>query len=212
MNYAPKPLVDRELPTALPSGRKQAVGRLIGIATKAAHKGPMTEVGAARITVERGVDDDVRGKPGPRQVTVLVKSGWDAACAELGAGPLSWTARRANLLVEGIELRGKVGLDLQVGDALLAITGETRPCQRMNQAQPGLRPALEDDWRGGVTCRVVRSGDIAVGCDVTLGGNGARRWLRIGYLAARRTIKTGRRTLAGVARRLGLKKKKAQKR
>jgi len=168
---------------------------------------PMRETVAARITKAQGVGSDARGKPGPRQVTVLTRAGWEAACAEIGIGYLPWTMRRANLLVDGIELKGKVGYDLQVGDAVLAITGETRPCERMSQAQPGLRAALEHDWRGGVTCRVVRSGNVANECAVVLRRSVLRQAARIAYLRARRLVKAGRRLASGLARRLGIKRR-----
>jgi len=38
----------------------------------------------------------------------------------------------------------------------------------MDEASPGLREALEPDWRGGVCCRVLKGGLIAVGDEVTL--------------------------------------------
>ena len=89
---------------------------------------------AARITVESGVNGDARGQPGRRQVSVITRDAWEAACSELGVAHLSWTTRRANLLVDGIDLRGKIGYDLRVGDAVLTISGETRPCEVMERA------------------------------------------------------------------------------
>ena len=35
----------------------------------------------------------------------------------------------------------------------LEVTGETDPCERMEEIQPGLFQALAPGWRGGVTCR-----------------------------------------------------------
>src|SRR5439155_3607647 len=180
-------------------------GKLLGIATRPAQRAPMNEVFTARITTGRGVDGDTRGKPGRRQVTVMTRSAWEAACAELGADWLPWTTRRANLLVDGIELQGKIGYDLRVGDAVLTISGETRPCERMNQAHPGLMVALDPEWRGGVTCRVTRSGDIAVGYEVILSRNVIRQLAWVTQHRARRLLKRGRSVFAGVARRLGWK-------
>jgi MOSC domain-containing protein YiiM len=76
---------------------------------------------------------------------------------------LPWTDRRANLLIEGLQLEETTGRLLRVGDLLLEVTGETKPCDRMEEAAPGLRGALSSDWRGGVTCRVVEGGSISVG-------------------------------------------------
>ena len=35
--------------------------------------------------------------------------------------------------------------------------------ENMEAAQPGLRAALQPEWRGGVTCRVLQSGTIQRG-------------------------------------------------
>lgn len=166
----------------------------------------MDEVPAAPITISRGVGDDARGKPGRRQVTVMSRAGWEAACSQIGVDTLPWTARRANLLLDGVELKGKIGYDLRIGDAILTISGETRPCERMNQAHPGLMIALKPEWRGGVTCRVTRSGDVVVGCDVVLSRNVMRQLTWATRHRTRRMLKRGRGVAAGIVRRLGLKK------
>jgi MOSC domain-containing protein YiiM len=160
-------------------------GRLLGIAVRPAPKASMVELDAARISLDRGVANDTRGRPGRRQVTVLTRTDWDTACARAGARGLAWTARRANLFVDGVDLKGKVGYDLAVGDALLTITGETRPCKRMDGAHVGLMAALEPDWCGGVTCRVVRTGDATIGAEVVL----SRRLVRQAVLRLRERMR-----------------------
>src|SRR5262245_55348080 len=111
-------------------------GLLLGIATRPVRHAPMEEVMAARITIETGVNRDARGQPGRRQATVITRDGWEAACLELGVADLPWTTRRANLLVDGVDLRDKIGYDLRIGDAVLTVSGETRPCKVMEQAYP----------------------------------------------------------------------------
>lgn len=182
--------------------------QLLAIATRPVRHAPMKEVRAGRITAESGVNDDARGRPGRRQVSVITRQAWEAACSELGAAHLPWTTRRANLLVDGIDLRGKIGYELRVGDALLTISGETRPCEVMERAYPGLKAALMPEWRGGVICRVTRSGDIAVGCEVVLTRNIVRQLTGISSHHARRFRNQGRALVAGWARRLGWKRPK----
>ena len=139
-----------------------AQGRLLGIAARDASRAPMRESVAAEVSVESGVDRDFRGKPGKRQVTVVSREAWKAACAELGVD-LPWTLRRGNLLVEGVDLERTAGRRLRIGPVLLEVTGETDPCQLMDAQHDGLRQALVPHWRGGASCRVVEGGRIAHG-------------------------------------------------
>lgn len=114
-----------------------------------------------------GLEGDFRGRTRNRQVTVLSREAWAAACAAVGAD-LPWTTRRANLLVEGLDLEETTGQRLHIGEVVLEITGETRPCTRMEEAHAGLREALTPGWRGGVTCRVVTPGTVRTGATVRL--------------------------------------------
>jgi MOSC domain-containing protein YiiM len=142
-------------------------GTVLGIARRATSRAPMETVERTTVTVETGVEGDSRGMPGDRQVTVLTRESWQAACDALGKSP-PWTTRRANILIEGLRVEGKLGRIIRIGELELEITGETDPCQRMEEQVPGLRQALTPDWRGGVTCRVRRPGAVGVGDAVTL--------------------------------------------
>ena len=82
------------------------------------------------------------------------------ATTAVSTGP---AARRANLLVSGLDLEGSRGRVLCVGASRIRVHGETRPCYRMDEAAAGLQAALEPEWRGGVYGEVVVSGDIEVG-------------------------------------------------
>lgn len=132
----------------------------------------MEEVGSALVTVERGLEGDHKGARFPRrQITVLARDDWERALGALasagrGGGELlslSWTVRRANLLVVGVDLpKGRGGI-IEIGPVLLEVTGQTSPCARMDEAQAGLLKALATDWRGGITCRVLRGGRLSIG-------------------------------------------------
>ena len=141
-------------------------GTVLGIARRDVKRGPMVPLEQVEISTSAGVTGDTRGKPGLRQVTVLSASAWLEACAS-AATDLPWLARRANLLIDGLDLRDTAGAVLHLGDHIeLLVTGELDPCERMDAAAPGLRRALTDDWRGGVTCRVQRGGMLTVGAAV----------------------------------------------
>lgn len=142
-------------------------GKLVAIANRAKSRGAMVEIPQAEITVGAGVAGDFRGLPGPRQVTVLSAEAWDAACEVVGK-ELPWTVRRANLLVAGLSLTNSTGSVLRIGDVVLKITGETDPCQRMEEQVAGLYEALRPDWRGGVCCQVLSGGAVEPGAVVEL--------------------------------------------
>ena len=146
-----------------------AEGTLLAIARKSKVRAPVESLEAGEITVDNGLTGDHRGTPGSRQITVVSKQAWDATCRELD-DDVPWTYRRANLLVDGIDLKETAGRRLTVGEVELEITGETEPCPRMDEQHQGLTTALAPDWRGGVTCRVLAGGRVTVGDAVTLDG------------------------------------------
>jgi MOSC domain-containing protein YiiM len=137
------------------------MGLLVGIARAARKRAPLAETDKAEVTLDAGIIGDARGTRPGRQVTVLFREGWEAACRDLDVS-LPWTTRRANLLVEGVPVP-REGARLSVGALVLEVTDETKPCQVMEAACSGLRRALTPEWRGGVTCRVVRGGTICLG-------------------------------------------------
>jgi MOSC domain-containing protein YiiM len=108
------------------------------------------------------VAGDWRGKLRSRQVTVLFAEDWAAAVAGLDS-EAPWTIRRATLLLSGVPNPKRAGDVLVIGDVRLRVTGETEPCERMDQQLAGLWKALGSEWRGGVTARVISGGTIAVG-------------------------------------------------
>ena len=142
-------------------------GVLTGIARHALAKAPMETIERATITIEGGIQGDYRGvvKPGGRgrrQVTLMERSDWEAAMAEVGRA-IPWFERRVNLLIDGLDLPQVPGARLLIGNVVLEVTRECDPCERMEAVALGLRAALTSDWRGGVCTRVRAGGAIAVG-------------------------------------------------
>ena len=143
-------------------------GTLAGIARHGRPKGQMEMVDHVEVTVEGGLHGDFRGvvKPGGkgrRQVTLMERGDWDAAMVDVGHS-IAWSERRANLLVDGLDLPQIPGVRIHVGNVvILEITRETDPCERMEALAPGLKAALLPDWRGGACSRVLVGGTIRVG-------------------------------------------------
>ncbi|MBV7315579.1 MOSC domain-containing protein [Shewanella sp. NIFS-20-20] len=135
--------------------------KLIGIAYKSKKSGPMMTLTRADVSLEHGVAQDVFGKPGKRQVTVMSQPQWQQACEQINMD-LDWLCRRANLLIADYQFSpADMGKHILIGaEVKLLITGETDPCSKMEKQASGLLQALLPDWRGGVTCRVICAGQI----------------------------------------------------
>jgi MOSC domain-containing protein YiiM len=134
---------------------------LAAIWIKTSHGGPMDPVTETRLIAGRGVDGSA-DSDGKRQVTLLAKEAWDRVMAGLGAD-VDPAARRANLLVTGVELAGTTGRTLRVGPCRIRIQGETTPCGLLDKALPGLREALLPDWGAGAYGEILDDGDISIG-------------------------------------------------
>ncbi len=143
------------------------MGRLVGIARRDQKRAEMEILDDADISEQTGVANDFRGKPGKRQVTVISATAWAAACEELGQ-EIPWTTRRANLLVEDIELPQRTGDIIEIAGARLLVTMEVDPCSRMEEQFKGLRSALTPEWRGGVACAVLKGGPVRLGDSVSV--------------------------------------------
>ena len=141
-------------------------GTLEAIWVKRARKGVMDPADSARLVEDHGVEGNPR-HGSRRQVTVISREAWDAMMRELDAD-VDPSARRANLLVNGVDLRDTRGRVLRVGECAIEIAGETRPCERMEEALPGLRAAMSPEWRGGVFGKVLVPGVVRVGDAVEL--------------------------------------------
>lgn len=140
-------------------------GKLERIWIKRSKRGPMDPAQKAVTVTEQGIIGNAN-QGGRRQVTVIEKEVFETIAHELGR-PVDPMWRRANLLVSGISLALSRGRILRVGNLRLQIEGETKPCERMDEACPGLRRALEPDWRGGVYGIVLNDCEIQVGDPVS---------------------------------------------
>jgi MOSC domain-containing protein YiiM len=136
-------------------------GRLDGIWVKRAHRGPMDARESGVLIAGKGLEGNV-DRSSRRQVTIIEREVWEALMRETGAADPPST-RRANLMISGISLADTRKRVLRIGAARLEIAGETKPCERMEEAVPGLRAAMYANWRGGAFAMVLNGAEIRVG-------------------------------------------------
>ena len=137
------------------------IGRIEQIWIKRSMRGRMDGVASATLVAGRGLAGNVN-QGGKRQVTLLASERWHELMRELQA-TLPPAARRANVLLSGIDLEKSAGRVLCLGACRLLLRGETRPCERMEEALPGLQAAMRHRWGGGAYAEVLTAGGIVVG-------------------------------------------------
>ncbi len=103
---------------------------------------------------------------GRRQVTLISLERWEELMKQVGCD-LGPGARRANLVLSDVNLDNSRGRVLCIGSSRLRIGGETRPCEQMEQAAPGLQGAMRGRWGGGAYAEVLTAGTVAVGDEVS---------------------------------------------
>ena len=137
------------------------MAKLENIWLKRAKGGPMDPVQAAALEAGTGLRGNAN-RGGRRQVTIISQARWAELMGALGAD-LSPGARRANLMVSGVDLEHSRGQVLRVGTTRLKINGETRPCEQMEEAHAGLQALMSERWGGGAFAEVLDGGEIRVG-------------------------------------------------
>lgn len=143
------------------------MGWVTNIYLRPSSRTPVKEVTAAEAHIGKGLAGD-HARGGNRQITLIENEAWQAALNDLGRKDLPPAGRRANVVVEGLSLAEAIGKRLQVGDCIVDVVAELRPCKLMEDVTPGLMHALEPECRGGAYGRIVQSGRIETGAPVAL--------------------------------------------
>lgn len=137
------------------------VGTIAAIWIKRFRRGPMDPAESAQLVAGQGIVGNAN-QGGRRQVTIIDEDAWRDATRVVGVD-VDPSRRRANVMLRGVDLERTNGMHLRLGECLIQIVGEVRPCERMEEAQAGLRDALRSHWRGGAFGEVIEGGWIRVG-------------------------------------------------
>jgi MOSC domain-containing protein YiiM len=147
------------------------IGTVAAMAIRVHKRGPMKLIEQAQAVAQGGLTQDIEIR-NHRGISLLSQEQWQDVLADLGR-PLPWEERRANVLIDCGPMLGLIGMQVRIGDALLDVTMETKPCKFIESLHTGLFDALKPDGRGGVCCRVHQGGSIRVGDAVSIVGPAA---------------------------------------
>ncbi|MDJ0918898.1 MAG: MOSC domain-containing protein [Woeseiaceae bacterium] len=139
------------------------VGRVEWIGLRPDRRADMQVVDAASAVAEAGLDGDRYSKRGgDRQVTLIQAEHLAAVASMLGIGTVAAESVRRNIVVSGINLLALKDKAFELGGATLACTGLCHPCSLMESTLgPGGYNAMRG--HGGITARVLASGEIRLG-------------------------------------------------
>src|SRR3954463_11302144 len=137
------------------------MGRIVGLWTSPGRKsGRSNAHERVRAVAGQGFEGCAHGNPPKREVLFVSKEHLDSVDVEPGA-------IRENITVEGDDVeKWPIGQRVRVGEAEFEITMVCDPCHRMDELRDGLRAELQG--KRGMLARVVGSGEVAVGDELTL--------------------------------------------
>jgi MOSC domain-containing protein YiiM len=137
------------------------MARIAALWTSPAKRAPMVAREAARALEGVGLDGCAHARAGTKRQVLF------ASAVHLDALGVEHGAIKENFTVEGADVHEwPVGQRVRVGDAEFEVTMECDPCERMEEIRAGLQRELEG--RRGMLARVVKTGNVALGDEVTL--------------------------------------------
>ncbi|MVM32904.1 MOSC domain-containing protein [Spirosoma sp. HMF4905] len=141
-------------------------GRVEWLGIRPERREPVQVVNEINVSDKKGIlGDHYSGRSGNRHVTLIQAEHLPVVAALTARGALDPALLRRNIVVSGLNLLALKNHQIQIGDAILEITGQCHPCSKMEVALgPGGYNAMRG--HGGLTAKVIHSGAIRVGDEV----------------------------------------------
>lgn len=138
-------------------------GQVVQICIRPKRQEPVVFVDEVEAIQQVGLRGDrYRTKDGNRQVTLIQAEHLAAAASYLQQDRIPLDLVRRNILVRGINLLALKGKEFQIGEAVLAYSGECHPCSRMEE-NLGFGGYNAMRGHGGITAKIIRTGLIRTG-------------------------------------------------
>lgn len=135
--------------------------KVVWIGIRPERKAPVLSQSTVYADLQDGLNGDHVTKP-HRQVTLISQERLNKVAESLGIPFADPSLARRNILISGMNFDLKEGTVIQLGNAVLEITGPCLPCERMEENfGTGGRLAMAD--AGGLTARILLSGSITIG-------------------------------------------------
>lgn len=143
-------------------------GRVEWLGIRPQRRDPVEAVQQVETSPKKGIlGDHYSGQSGSRHVTLIQAEHLPVVAAMTGRDQLDPGVLRRNIVVSGLNLLALKDQTVQIGEAVLQITGQCHPCSKMETALgPGGYNAMRG--HGGMTAKVIQGGKISVGDAVTV--------------------------------------------
>lgn len=145
-------------------------GRVEWIGLRPARRQAMLSVSRVNAIVGQGLEGDHRclGRPeSGRQVSLIALEHIDATASLLGMDFIDPALLRRNIVTTGINPNLIRHHRIRIGTALLEANALCHPCARMNEAL-GPNGVAMMFGHGGICCRILEPGCIALGDEITV--------------------------------------------
>jgi MOSC domain-containing protein YiiM len=142
------------------------VGEVVWIGIRPERRADMTVLQSVKADKATALEGDRYSSDGNRQVT-LIQFEHLLAVTAIMKKPVRPELVRRNIVVKGINLLALKNKQFKIGEVILETTGACHPCSRMeeNLGEGGYNAMR---GHGGITAKIIQSGNIKMGDTVSL--------------------------------------------